>query len=155
MEVGQVVQPLPPNEPCQLEVLDGCKNIILFSAPKQEIILELQPLVLNINACLVCHLWSSTKMKRRRNKWAVKVFFHMTSLTPESDWYTPGDPISHFKMLNDSLTCTGPVPVPFDTSVNCLKARTPFTLVQLRVSALNSKNKIWQDEIKTSFLNIL
>lgn len=40
-------------------------------------------------------------------------FFHMTNFTPESD--TPGNPVSLFKMLNDSLTGIGLISILFDT----------------------------------------
>lgn len=107
---------------------------------------------------LVCHPCSNIahvnnkNEKEWGNKWAVEVFFHMTNFTPQSDWYTPGNPVSHFKM-SDSLTETGLIYILFDTSVYCLKAWIlSLWSKSLCTTFVILKNKIWLDEIKTAFL---
>lgn len=88
------------------------KNIVLSSPPKREIILEQEPLALNINVCLCFGLSSLLKMKGLRGE--VKKFPRdMTDFTPESDGYTPGNRVSHFKMLSDSLTGPGRISILF------------------------------------------
>lgn len=78
-EMGQVVRPSPPNRPPSAGAVGCMKNIILSSPPKREIILEQEPLALNINVCLCFGLSSLLKMKGRRGE--VKKFPH--------DWLHP------------------------------------------------------------------